>query len=141
MSGEPEEGSLVPSSLKRVTGLRKGTEWSERRVGDGAGLNAGLTRGLALLFHGGAGAQSWPARRGGAARVAEARARGPHGGRLAARAVGEAQLPGTRALHFPGPGAPCRQAAPACHTRQQAPGGPCRDKSCAESGLAGPQPW
>lgn len=42
MSGEPGEGSLVPSSLKRVTGLRKGTEWSERRVG--------VEGGQALLF-------------------------------------------------------------------------------------------
>lgn len=67
-------------------------------------------------------------------RAAEARARGPDGGRLAARAVGEAQLPGTWALNFPGPGAPCRQAAPARHTRQQAPGGSCGEKSRAESG-------
>lgn len=91
-------------------------------------LNEGLTWRLALIFHRGAGAQSGAAPRGGAARAAEAGARGPDGGQLTARSVGEAQLPGACALHVPGPLAPGRQAAPAGHTRQQVPGGPCREK-------------
>lgn len=93
------------------------------------GWNAGLTCCLALVLRRRTGTQSRTAPRGCAARAAEARARGPDGGRLAARAVREAQFPGACALHIPGPRAPGRQAAPAGHARQQAPGGPCGEKA------------
>lgn len=62
---------------------------SKKSGGERAGHTEGLTRGFALLGERCTGAQSRAAPRGGAARVAQARAGGPYGGRLAARAVGE----------------------------------------------------
>lgn len=88
-------------------------------------MNAGLTRRLTLVLERCAGAQSRAAPRGGAARTAEARARGPDCRQFAARAVGEAQLPGACALNVPGPRASGCQAPPSGHARKQAPGGPC----------------
>lgn len=121
----PESGH--PAACRGNRAVRGG----QGRAAGGGRWDAALTRGLALVLERRAGAQSRTAPRGGAAGAAEARARGPDGGRLAARAVREAQLPGACALHIPGPRAPGRQAAPSGHARQQAPGGPCGDKGAA----------